>query len=406
MYIEPINMQHLVEKYRKKLLHLPMDFQRSLMDEIRWDARLVGIKGARGAGKTTMLLQRIKAHFDNLDQVLYVSLDDLWFAENKLVDLADTFVKQGGAYLFLDEVHKYPNWSQEIKNIYDDHPELRVVFTGSSLLEIINARADLSRRAIVYYLQGLSFREYVNFTQEQEFSAYSLDEVLDHHQEIAEQIIREIRPLAHFGTYLVSGYYPFFKEIPDLYAQRLLEVVNLILEVELPLLRQVDVAWVPKLKQLLLIIAESAPFKPNISKLSSKIGINRQTLLTYLNHLVEAGLTTHLFKAAKGISRLQKPDKLYLENTNLAFAIRPEKPDMGTLRETFFANQVGYLHDIQYPETGDFLVDQKNVFEVGGPNKSAKQLANHQQHATFIAQDQIELGYKNRIPLWLFGFLY
>jgi len=399
-------MQHLVEKYRKKLLHLPMDFQRSLMDEIRWDARLVGIKGARGAGKTTMLLQRIKAHHENLNQVLYVSLDDLWFAENKLVELADTFVKQGGAFLFLDEVHKYPNWSQEIKNIYDDHPELHVVFTGSSLLEIINARADLSRRAIVYHLQGLSFREYVNFTQGQDFSVYSLEDILHHHQEIAERIIQSIRPLAHFGRYLAAGYYPFFKEIPDLYAQRLLEVVNLILEVELPLLRQVDVAWVPKLKQLLLIIAESAPFKPNISKLSSKIGINRQTLLAYLNHLVEAGLTTHLFKAAKGISRLQKPDKLYLENTNLAFAIRPEKPDMGTLRETFFANQVGYQHDLQYPETGDFLVDQRNVFEVGGPNKSAKQLANHQRHATFIVQDQIELGYENRIPLWLFGFLY
>jgi len=399
-------MQHLVEKYRKKLLHLPMDFQRSLMDEIRWDARLVGIKGARGAGKTTMLLQRIKADHEDLNQVLYVSLDDLWFSDNKLIHLADTFVKQGGKHLYLDEVHKYPSWSQEIKNIYDDHPELHVVFTGSSLLEIINARADLSRRAIIYHLQGLSFREYVNFTQEQHFAAHSLDEVLQHHQDIAEQIIRETRPLAHFGTYLASGYYPFFKEIPDLYAQRLLEVVNLILEVELPILRQVDVAWVPKLKQLLLIIAESAPFKPNISKLSSKIGINRQTLLTYLNHLEEAGLTTHLFKAAKGISRLQKPDKLYLENTNLAFAIRPEKPDTGTLRETFFANQVSYRHDIQYPETGDFLVDQKNIFEVGGPNKSAKQLVNHQRHATFIVQDQIELGYKNRIPLWLFGFLY
>lgn len=383
-----------------------MDFQRSLMDEIRWDARLVGIKGARGAGKTTLLLQRIKADHENLNQVLYVSLDDLWFAENKLVDLADSFAKQGGTYLFLDEVHKYPNWSQEIKNIYDDHPGLHVVITGSSLLEILNARADLSRRAIVYHLQGLSFREYLNFTQEQYFPVYSMDDVLHHHQEIAEQIIRDIRPLAHFGSYLTSGYYPFFKEIPELYGQRLLEVVNLILEVELPLLRQVDVAWVPKLKQLLLIIAESAPFKPNISKLSNKIGINRQTLLTYLNHLTEAGLTRHLFKAAKGISRLQKPDKLYLENTNLAFAIRPEKPDTGTLRETFFANQVGYHHEIQYPEAGDFVVDQKNVFEIGGPQKSGKQLASHPDTVSFIAQDQIELGYKNRIPLWLFGFLY
>lgn len=396
-------MQNLVEKFRKKLMHLPMQFQRSLMDDITWEARLIGIKGARGAGKTTLLLQRIKGHFSDLSEVLYVSMDDLWFAEHRLVELADRFVKQGGRYLFLDEVHKYPDWSREIKNIYDDYPELHIVFTGSSLLQILNARADLSRRAVTYELQGLSFREYLHFAEGKAFPIYSLDDLLNRHEEIAAEVVQSIKPLAYFGNYLAAGYYPFFKEVPDLYLQRLSEVINLILEVELPQLRKVDIAWTPKLKQLLLIIAESAPFKPNISALSTKIGINRETLLAYLYYLAESGLTRQLYRDGKGVSRLQKPDKIYLENTNLAYAIRPSKPDAGTLRETFFANQLAYQHALSYPKSGDFYVDRQHLFEVGGPNKSGQQLAGT---PGFLAIDQIEIGYQNRIPLWLFGFLY
>jgi predicted AAA+ superfamily ATPase len=401
--MQPTIMQSLVEKFRKKLMHLPMHFQRSLMEEIAWEARLIGIKGARGAGKTTLLLQRIKSHFSNLREVLYVSMDDLWFAEHRLVELADDFVKQGGRYLFLDEVHKYPDWSREIKNIYDDHPELSIVFTGSSLLEILNARADLSRRVVTYELQGLSFREYLHFAQNLIFPVYSLDDLINRHEQIAGEVIEYTKPLAHFSDYLSFGHYPFFKEVPALYAQRLSEVVNLILEVELPQLRKVDIAWVPKLKQLLLIIAESAPFKPNISALSTKIGINRETLLAYLHHLSECGLTRQLYKDGKGVSRLQKPDKIYLDNTNLAYAIRPSQPDTGTLRETFFANQLAYRHELSYPKSGDFLVDGNYLFEVGGPNKSGKQIAGT---TGFLAVDQIELGFQNRIPLWLFGFMY
>ncbi len=396
-------MQYLVEKFRKKLMHLPMQFQRSLMDDIAWEARLIGIKGARGAGKTTLILQRIKGQFSDFREVLYVSMDDLWFAEHRIVELADSFVKQGGRYLFLDEVHKYPDWSREIKNIYDDYPELYIVFTGSSLLEILNARADLSRRAVTYELQGLSFREYLHFTQGIAFPIYSLDDLLKRHEEIAAEVVHEIKPLAYFGDYLAFGYYPFFKEVPDLYMQRLSEVVNLILEVELPQLRKVDVAWTSKLKQLLLIIAESAPFKPNISALSTKIGINRETLLGYLYYLAESGLTRQLYREGKGISRLQKPDKIYLENTNLAYAIRPSQPDTGTVRETFFANQLAFRHELSYPKSGDFCVNQQHVFEVGEPNKSGKQIADT---PGFLAIDQIELGYQNQIPLWLFGFLY
>jgi len=252
-------------------------------------------------------------------------------------------------------------------------------------------------------MQGLSFREYLHFEQGKAFPICKLDDLLRRHEEIAAEVVSAVRPLAHFKAYLESGYYPFFKEFPDLYPQQLSEVVNLILEVELPQLRKVDVAWVPKLKQLLLVIAESAPFKPNISSLSSKIGINRETLLAYLHHLSECGLTRHLYKEGKGVSRLQKPDKIYLENTNLSYTLRPSQPDTGTVRETYFANQLAYRHKLSYPKAGDFLVDQQQVFEVGGANKSGKQLSDT---PGYLAVDQIELGYQNRIPLWLFGFLY
>lgn len=398
-------MDHLIEKFRKKLMPISLRFQRSLMYEIAWEERLIGIKGARGAGKTTMLLQRIKAHLlHELDQVLYVSLDDIWFAEHRLVDLVDEFVKTGGRYLFLDEVHKYPDWSREVKNIYDDYPELQIVFTGSSLLEILNARADLSRRSIHYELQGLSFREYLHFVHDKKFEAVSLANLLAHSYSISSEVTESIRPLAFFKDYLKSGYYPYAQESRDSYHERLASVVNLILELELPQLRQVDVAYVPKLKKLLLVIAESAPFTPNVSALSRKIGVNRETIMTYLYHLSSAGLTRHLFKAGKGITRIQKPDKIFLDNTNLAYAIRPHGPDMGMLRETFFASQVGYQHRLSYPEKGDFMVDDQWTFEIGGKNKNRSQIKNVPQ--SFAALDGIEIGHASRIPLWLFGFLY
>ncbi|MCR9103587.1 MAG: AAA family ATPase, partial [bacterium] len=227
--------------------------------------------------------------------------------------------------------------------------------------------------------------------------------LLSGHETIASEIVQKIRPLAYFKDYLKAGYYPFFKEVPILYPQRLTEVVNLILEIELPQLRRVDIAWIHKLRQLLLIIAESAPFKPNISALSNKIGINRETLLAYLHHLSECGLTRHLYREGKGISRLQKPDKVYLDNTNLAYTLRPSQPDTGTIRATYFANQLAYQHKLSYPKTGDFLVDGQHLFEIGGPGKSGRQLPDT---SGFLALDNIEFGYQNRIPLWLFGFLY
>lgn len=384
-------------------MRVPVHFQRSLMDRITWQARLIGIKGARGAGKTTLLLQRIKNQFQNLNEVMYVSLDDLWFAEHSLGALADQFVKQGGRYLFLDEVHKYPDWSRVIKNLYDDYPELFIIFTGSSLLEILDARADLSRRAIMYELPGLSFREYLDYTNVLSHESYSLSELLSQHEEIAKEIVQQVKPLAHFSQYLETGFYPYFKELPALYAEQLSEVIHMTLEIELPQLRQVDVGMIPKLKQLLMIIAESAPFKPNISAISHKIGINRETLLIYLQHLSDTGLIHSLHRASKGVSRLQKPDKIYLGNTNLAYVLRPDKPNVGTIRETFFTSQTSYQHRLSYPDKADFLIDAQYLFEIGGPGKSAHQLAGN---AGFLALDRIELGYGRRIPLWLFGFLY
>ena len=396
-------MDRLIEKFRQKLTYTSLDFVRSAVGTINWKARLIGIKGPRGVGKTTLMLQYIKSRLsDRLDQVLYVSLDDIWFSNNRLVDVADDFVKQGGLYLFLDEVHKYPNWSQELKNIYDDHPTLQLVFTGSSLLEILNARADLSRRAIIYLMRGLSFREYMSLEYQQSLPVLSLPDILDHHTTIAGDVVATFKPLQYFSTYLKQGYYPYYREEVDLYAQRVEETINMMLEIELPMLRAVDIAYVSKVKQLLLIIAESAPFVPNVSKISEKIGINRTTLLSYLHYLQESGLTQHLYRSANGISRLRKPDKIFLENTNLAYIFG--NADIGNVRETFFANQLSSQHRLEFPAQGDFLVDGQYFFEVGGKEKSPRQLKG--VTAGYIAADGIEYGTSRKIPLWLFGFLY
>ncbi|MDR0969220.1 MAG: AAA family ATPase [Lentimicrobiaceae bacterium] len=397
-------MDALFEKSYKKLNATSLDFERSLMDEIEWNARLIGIRGARGVGKTTLLLQYLKHHLPLDGTALYLSLDDLWFAEHKLWETADLFVKRGGKYLFLDEVHKYPNWAQEIKNIYDDFAELKVVFTGSSLLEILNARADLSRRAIVYEMQGLSFREYLNITQKLHLPVVSLNDIIQNQLELSSSILNEVKPLQFFSDYLRCGYYPFFNEMPSLYYDKMEEMVNMILEIELPLLRGLEIAYVYKIKQLLSIIAASVPFVPNVSKISERIGINRITLLSYLHYLEETKLTKNIHKDIYGINRLQKPEKIYLENTNLAYALSERNTDMGNLRETFFLNQVSYHHTVEYPNQGDFWVDKKYLFEIGGKSKTNEQIRNVPN--AFIVADNIEYGIQNKIPLWMFGFLY
>ncbi len=397
-------MESLIERYRKKLALVQVDFIRSIFHKIDWTDRLIGLRGPRGIGKTTILMQYLKLHHENDESALYISLDNIWFSEQNLVDFVDDFVKRGGKKLFIDEIHKYPNWAQELKNIYDDFPEVSVVFTGSSLLEILNARADLSRRAAMYSMQGLSFREFLNLEHGFEFSPLNMNEIIENHGKIATEIVGKIQPIKYFSTYLKTGYYPFFRDNPNTYDQRLEEIVNFILEIELPTLRQVDPSYIIKLKQLLMVISSSVPFKPNVTKLAERIGINRNTLITYFHYLEESGLTQQLFKDSKGITRLQKPDKIYLDNTNLLYTIAPQNVQIGHVRETFFANQLAYKHLVEYTDVGDFRIDQTLTFEIGGKHKTKEQVKDLQN--AFIAADDIEIGFQEKIPLWLFGFMY
>ena len=398
-------MEELFNRYQRISQKIQTDFVRSFMQEVNWNARLIGIKGARGVGKTTLLLQYLKINFtDNRALTLYVSLDSFAFRGKTLLGLADEFVRNGGKHLFLDEVHKYPNWAQELKNIYDDYSELQIVFTGSSLLEILNSRADLSRRVVIYHMQGLSFREFIMLETGIFFAPLTLESILKDHLHLAGLINAKIKVFPHFEKYLKQGYYPFYREELDLYEHRVEEVINMMLEIELPLLRGMDIGLVPKIKQLLVIISESVPFVPNIVNLSQKIEIHRTTLMSYLFYLQELGLTYHLLKEARGSVRLQKPAKIYLENTNLMYVLSSFSANKGNVRETFFANQVGYKHKISYHEKTDFLVDNTYAFEIGGKDKSKKQITGIEN--AYIVSDEIEYGYQNKIPIWLFGFLY
>lgn len=311
-------MEKLIETFRKKMTAPLPTFERELERKINWNARLISIRGSRGTGKTTLFLQHIKKTFtNNLNKVLYVSLDNIYFSNNTLVELAEKFVSHGGTHLFLDEVHKYENWSKEIKNLYDDFPELHIAFTGSSLLEILNGRADLSRRTLVYELTGLSFREYLSLIKSQDFPIFTLEEILKNNEQISAEIASKIKPFEFFDDYLSFGYYPYFLEGKDDYFNRLNETLNMILEVELPMLRGLEIAYIPRIKKLLAVIGESAPFIPNITQLAAKIGISRQTLLIYLKYLEDAKLINQLYKKSRGLSVLEKPEKILMENTNL-----------------------------------------------------------------------------------------
>ena len=392
------------EKFHNRLSALSTEYIRDIIHTIPWNSRLLGITGARGTGKSTLLLQYIKLNLPLNGTVLYVSLDDLAFANINLSEFAAAFVQNGGQHLFLDEVHKYPEWVIHLKNIYDSQPGLKITFTGSSLLNILDSRADLSRRALIFKMQGLSFREYLGIKGIYKTEKASLSDILFNFSDITTEVNSKTRPIQHFNKYLTHGYYPFFLEDDFWYHQRVQNVVNMILEVELPMLRRVDINSTFRLKQLLGIIAVSAPFIPNVSALSQKTGINRNTLLTYLHYLEDAALTKNLNRDLFGVSLLQKPEKIFLDNTNLAAALAPESMNRGNARETFFANQLGYQHKLTFPKTGDFIVDEKYLFEIGGKNKSKKQITS--QSDAFMVNDDIEFGFGKTLPLWLFGFLY
>jgi len=398
-------MEKIIQLFRSQLKRIDLQFKRYLLGQINWQQRLIVITGARGVGKTTLLLQYIKQNFSqNLDTVLYVSMDNLYFGKNTLSDFTDEFVKFGGKILFLDEIHKYPNWSQEIKNIYDNYPELQLVLTGSAAINIYKGKGDLSRRMVLYKMNGLSFREFLNFKYGFTFSAFTLSELLQNATKISEELNAEIKPLKYFEQYLKKGYYPFFAEDTENYYQRIEQTVNQVIEGDLPSIEHINYTAVYNLRKLLSVISELVPFKPNVSQLSKQLGIDRETFIKYLQWLHKAELLLLLQTNKFGLNKLNKPEKIFLNNTNLLYALCENNPNTGTLRETFFYNQLKEKHSVQYTEQGDFLIDSFYTFEIGGKNKTNKQITDIPN--AFIAADNIEYAYKNTIPLWIFGFLY
>lgn len=396
-------MEELFLEFRAKMLGVPLKIQRYLLQEIDLKNRLVAIKGARGSGKTTLLLQLARLYMP-LQSTLYISLDHIYFFDNKLYLLAKEFVQFGGTHLLLDEVHKYPNWSREIKLIYDNFPDLNVIFTSSSTLEIYKSESDLSRRAITYYLKELSFREFLMFETGKIFSAYALIDIIENHDKLAAAILKEIKPLPLFEKYLKYGAYPYYKENEKAYYQKLQNTINLIIEIDINAVEDLNYETLIKLKKLLISIATSAPFTPNITRLSEIVGVSRNILVHGIKILGRAGLVNELYKDNLGIGVLTKPEKLYLNNSNLMYALAKENTNVGNLRETFFLNQFIGLHEINLSPVADFLVDKRYTFEVGGKNKTKKQIKDISE--AYLAKDGIEIGFSNVIPVWLFGFMY
>ncbi|WP_417359224.1 ATP-binding protein [Galbibacter sp.] len=396
-------MDDLLFEFQIKMERISLDIQRYIIKELDLNNRLIAIKGARGAGKTTLLLQLAKLHLP-LQSTLYVSLDHIYFFDNKLYELAKQFVQFGGTHLLLDEVHKYPTWSREIKLIYDNFPELSVIFISSSMLEIYKSESDLSRRAISYDLKELSFREFTIFETKKIFPAYTFDEILKNHQSIATTLLKEIKPLALFEKYLQIGAYPYYKENESQYQRKLNNTINLIIEVDINAVEDVQYDTLVKLKKLLITIASSAPFTPNITKISEKVGVSRNMLVQSIKILERAGLVNELYNDSTGIGVLTKPEKLYLNNSNLMYALAKENTNIGNVRETFFLNQFKGLHEINLSQYADFVIDKTYTFEVGGKNKTKKQIASIEN--SYIAKDGIEIGFGNIIPVWLFGFMY
>lgn len=381
-----------------------LKFERYLLSKINWNNRLIAIKGARGSGKTTLILQYIAKNLQTDHTVLYISMEDMYFYQNTLISLADEFVLNGGKNLFLDEVHKYPNWAREIKLIYDKHKNLKIVFTSSSILEIYKAKYDLSRRAVEYYLKELSLREYVELNSGISLPAYSFNEILKNHTSISKEIGTKIKPVFEFNNYTKKGSYPYFVEGKNEYDQKLKNTINLVLENDLPAVHNIDFSAIHKLKKLLYAVATSSPFKPNISKLSEKIGVSRPTLLMFLDYLEKAEIIYQLHTSNIGISNLAKPEKIYMHNTNILKVVASENFNTGTVRETFFLNQTSTTETVNYSKQTDFIVNHKFSFEIGGKKKSRKQIRNIEN--SYIVKDNIDNGITNIIPLWLFGFLY
>jgi predicted AAA+ superfamily ATPase len=395
-------MNQLFEKSTRKIKNVPLEFKRYLFDRINKSNRLIAVKGARGTGKTTLLLQLAYEH--KADEVLYIALDDLFFSENTLYGLAESFVKMGGKLLLLDEVHKYPNWSRELKLIYDDFSDLQVIFTSSSILDIYKGESDLSRRAVTYSLSEMSFREYLLFKEKIDLPVISLEEILENHIEMCVALTQQFTPFKYFSEYLRIGNYPYYENNVEEYYQKIRNTVNLILEVDMQATENLDYQTITKLKRLLFVISSNVPFTPNIFKISESIQLNRNALVRALQLLDRAELIRSTYKQTKSISILNKPDKIWMHNTNLMYAISGNQIDIGTVRETFFMQNFSNNHFISLPNKGDVLVDNTFLFEIGGKNKTRKQILDFDK--AFLVKDDIEIGFQNSIPLWLFGFMY
>lgn len=389
-------MEQLFENYNRKLSETPLDLIRYKYQDIKWDGRALGLVGPRGVGKSTMLLQHIKMHLQP-QHTLYVSADHLYFASHTLVDLADRFYKMGGKHLFIDEIHKYEGWSVEIKQIYDSYADLQIVISGSSILEITKGMSDLSRRIPIYEMQGLSFREYLHLFHGIKMDAIRLDALLQHQYAIPNVS----HPLPLFQDYLKRGYYPFGRDAA--YDIELMQVIVQTMEGDIPQYLEANVSVGRKLKQLLMVVAESVPFKPVMQKLADVTGISRNYIQNYLMYMERAGMIAQLRDAVGGIRGLGKTEKIYLDNTNLIYVLAPKRADIGNVRETFFMNQMRVVDDVMCSPVSDFQVNDM-TFEIGGRNKGQKQIASVGKG--YIVKDDIETGYANILPLWAFGLLY
>lgn len=396
-------MEELLEVSERLVSGATGSFKRSLYHNIHWNERLIGIKGARGVGKTTLLLQWLREQGLPTREAAYFSLDELYFTTHRLVDTARTFFQQGGKILVLDEVHKYPGWAREIKNIYDRYAELRVVFTGSSIIDISRQEADLSRRARMYELPGLSYREYLALYHQQILSVITLPEILTT-ETLRTRFPEDFRPLAHFKDYLIRGYYPFYQEYQQSYQDRLRQLVRAIVEYDMAELKGFDIRHAKKMLQLLYVVAQEVPFKPNINSLANKTGLHRTTINNYLHFLHDARLIHLLFASGFGIATLQKPEKVYLHNTNLLYALSETPPEIGTVREVFFNNQLSARHRVGHSAQTDFEVDRRYHFEIGGRKKGRKQIEGLAD--AWVVKDDLEYPVGQSLPLWLFGFLY
>lgn len=397
-------LDEILRIYNRRLQGTPEGFKRYLIDKIDWRDNLIAIKGAKGTGKTTMLLQHIKESFTDKDKALYLSLDNLWFETHSINDLVEYHYTHGGTHLFLDEVHYYPKWKTLIKNINDDYPGLHVVYTGSSMLKIDSGVADLSRRQLPYTLHGMSFREYLLYEGLAEMEPISLDLLLRDHRRIAEDILSNgMKILPAFGEYLRYGYYPFYKSVYSGFEIRLQQVVNHVLENDYPIIEGVEQSTIRKTKKMFMILAEQVPQTPNMSNLYNELETDRNQGLKMLYALEKAGLLALLSDKPKHIDKLSRPEKIFMDNSNLMYAYAMA-PNIGTVRETFFLSQLAVDHSVTYPAKGDFLVDGKYLFEVGGRKKSFEQIKDVAD--SYLAVDDTEIGHHNRIPLWMFGLLY